>query len=387
MVSSARGRAGTAVLRNLGRGGYDAIGADYGPPPFGLRSRWSSGYRILPRPSNSEALLEALENAGVEAVLPLESRLVGLLATHREQLRKRLGLAVPDRQGFLTAYDKRRTVEACGRLGIPAPRILDGPPRPGEVVVVKPRADIGAAQGVAFCRNDAEMAIALTSCRRFGEPLLQEYVPGGVDAMRTVVLLFDRRCRLVAWFTMRKLAQYPVTGGMTTMAVSTDEPQLVALVLPLFQTYRWEGPAEVELKIDARNGQARVIEINPRLPAYLAFAIRCGLQLPRLCARVALGESPNAEPYVVGRRYVHPILHAKAALTGQRRWHERLLGLSRAVLDMRGAILGDGLNLIDPAPRLAKTIAEWRGDLRPVTNAWPPLPSDPDEIICSPAEP
>jgi hypothetical protein len=197
LVSSARGRAGTAVLRNLGRGGYDAIGADYGPPPFGLRSRWSSGYRILPRPSNSEALLEALENAGVEAVLPLESRLVGLLATHREQLRKRLALAVPDRQGFLTAYDKRRTVEACGRLGIPAPRILDGPPRPGEVVVVKPRADIGAAQGVAFCRNDAEMAIALTSCRRFGEPLLQEYVPGGVDAMRTVVLLFDRRCRLV----------------------------------------------------------------------------------------------------------------------------------------------------------------------------------------------
>ena len=374
-------------MRNLGRGGYEAIGADYGPPPFGLRSRWSSGFRILPRPSNSAALLETLENSGVEAVLPMESRLVGLLATHREQLRKRLGLAIPDRQGFFTAYDKRRTVEACDRLGIPAPRILDGPARSGEVVVVKPRTDVGAARGVAFCRNDAEMDIALKICHQFGEPLMQEYIPGGADAMRTVVLLFDRRCRLVTWFTMRKLAQYPVTGGMTTMAVSTDEPELVALMLPLFQSCRWEGPAEVELKIDARDGQARVIEINPRLPAYLAFAIRCGLQLPRLCARVALGESPNAASYVVGRRYVHPILHAKAALAGPRRWHERLFGLSRAVFDMPGAVLGDGLNLIDPAPRLAKSIAEWRGELRAATNAWPALPSDPDDPVCVSAEP
>jgi hypothetical protein len=168
------------------------------------------------------------------------------------------------------------------------------------------------------------------------------------------------------------------------MAVSTREPALVEHVLPLFESCRWEGPAEVELKIDARDGTPRVIEINPRLPAYLAFPIRCGLPLPRLCAQVALGESPDASPYAVGRRYVHPILHAKAALTGKRGWSERLLGLARAVLDMRGAYLGDGLNLVDPAPRLAKLIAEWRGELRPAVTAALALPADPDDLGCCP---
>ena len=107
---------------------------------------------------------------------------------------------------------------------------------------------------------------------------MEEFIPGGPDAMRTVVVLFDRRTRLVAHFTTRKLRQLPATGGMTTMSVSTDDRALVELVLPLFAAWRWEGPAEVELKIDARDGRAKLIEVNPRLPAYLAFAIRCGLQ-------------------------------------------------------------------------------------------------------------
>ena len=143
-----------------------------------------------------------------------------------------------------------------------------------------------------------------------------------------------------------------------------------------------EGPAEVELKVDERDGNAKLIEVNPRLPAYLAFAIRCGLQLPRLCARVALGESPDVPGYAVGRRYVHPILHAKSALAGERRWTRRLLALSRVLRDMRGACHGDGLNLIDPAPRLGKMIAQWRGELRPDTHAPQELLTDPDDLTC-----
>ena len=150
-----------------------------------------------------------------------------------------------------------------------------------------------------------EIEQAVQACRRHGEPLIEEFIPGGPDAMRTVVVLFDRRTRLVAHFTTRKLCQLPSTGGMTTMSVSTDDRALVELVLPLFAAWRWEGPAEVELKIDERDGRAKLIEVNPRLPAYLAFAIRCGLNLPRLCALAAMGESPSAGSYAIGRTYVN----------------------------------------------------------------------------------
>lgn len=44
-----------------------------------------------------------------------------------------------------------------------------------------------------------------------------------------------------------------------------------------FDGWRWEGPAGAELKIDARDGHAKLIEVNQHLPSYLSFAIRCGL--------------------------------------------------------------------------------------------------------------
>jgi D-aspartate ligase len=355
IVSVARSRAGLAAIRALGRGGFEVVAADYARPPLGLRSRWAAGHLQMPPPEAGSGLAEVLESARVRAILPMESPLVGFCAAHRERLRRVMGVAVPEPAGFLEAFDNRRTLAACARLGIPAPRLLERIATDG-MVVVKPRADIGAARGVAFCRGRAEVERALLACRPFGVPLVQEFIPGGPEAMRTVVVLFDRRSRLVAHFTTRKLRELPATGGMTTMSVSTDDRALVELVLPLFAAWRWEGPAEVELKIDARDGRAKLIEVNPRLPAYLPFAIRCGLHLPRLCVLVAMGESPQAGSYAVGRTFVNPILHLKALLAGG----QPLRAFGRALNDMRGAYLGDGLDWADPAPRLAKAIARLR---------------------------
>ena len=77
-----------------------------------------------------------------------------------------------------------------------------------------------------------------------------------------------------------------------------------------------------------------------------------------------MGESPRAGTYAVGRTYVNPLLHLKARLAGRHRLKDRLRGLGQAMGEMRGTFLGDGLDLLDPAPRLAKFIAEWQGEFR-----------------------
>jgi hypothetical protein len=231
-------------------------------------------------------------------------------------------------------------------------------------VVVKPREDIGGGQGVTYCRGPAGLDAAIETCRSAGEPFLQEYIPGGVEAMRTVVVLFDHRSRLVARFTTRKLCQIPPTGGMTTMSVSTDEPELVELVMPFFEAWRWRGPAEVELKIDTRDGRAKVIEINPRLPSYVAFAVNCGLHLPRLCARVALGETPACPSHAVGRTYVHPLLHLKARWEERRGFTSRVKALGQAIGEARPALRGCGPDLLDPAPRLGRILVWWKSERR-----------------------
>jgi hypothetical protein len=352
-----------AVVRDLGRGGFEPVGADFRAAPLGLHSRWSPPYVRLPPPGDVASLLSALRSLQVDALLPLESGLVGILSRRRDELSASVGLAVPRLPAFLAAYDNLRTTQECHRLGIPAPRVLERH-EVTDTVVVKPREDVGAGQGVTYCRGPASLDAAIATCRASGEPFLQEYVPGGVEAMRTVVVLFDRRSRLVARFTTRKLCQIPPTGGMTTMSVSTDEPELVELVMPFFEAWRWQRPAEVELKIDARDGRAKVIEINPRLPSYVPFAISCGLHLPRLCARVALGETPDVARHAVGRTYVHPMLHLKAGWAEQRGFAAKVKALGRAIGEARPALRGCGSDLLDPAPCLGAILLRWTGEAR-----------------------
>ena len=212
-----------------------------------------------------------------------------------------------------------------------------------------------------FCHDADELRRAWAVCHRFGAPIVQELIPGDTQAMRTVVLLFDRRTQLVAHFTTRKLEQYPGSGGVTAMSVSTDEPTLVEAVLPFFETLRWQGPAEVELKVDARDGKAKVIEVNPRLPGYVAFPIACGLPLPRLAALVALGESPSAPAYAVGQRYVQPMLVLKSLVQA---WRAGEVTAGRLRRDFPALLTAPWVrwdDLVDPRPRLARALAEARG--------------------------
>jgi predicted ATP-grasp superfamily ATP-dependent carboligase len=297
--------------------------------------------------------------AKADAVLPMQSWIARVLSGDLERVERQLAVNLPNHAAFRAAYDNQRTIEQCHALDIPAPRLLQVH-EPGNIAVVKPRADVGAGLGVAICRGPEEMAYAIEACRPFGQPVVQEYIPGGVEAMRTVVLLFDRGSRLVGWFTTRKLRSRPATGGVTTLSVSTNDYELVSLVMPFFETWRWRGPAEVELKVDPRDGRAKVIEVNPRFPGYIGFAVHCGLHLPRLAAQAALGKVDPSGGYALGRKFVNPWLHVKAVAAELRCSHQKTRTLGHALREGWNApwLALDGIT--DPLPRVGKMLAELR---------------------------
>lgn len=359
-ISGGNMASGLAAIRDVGRAGLRVVGAVPVQRALNWHSRWSSNYLRLPPPGYPARLVELLDQAKVDAILPMESSYVGALSRHAATSGMKVQLAVPPLDAFLCAYDNRRTIEHCQQLRIGVPRLMCPEDAKGPVVV-KPREDVGAARGVYFCRNGVELGRALIGCRDFGEPIVQEFVPGGTQAMRTLTVLFDRRSRLVAYFTTRKLEQFPVSGGVTAMSISTDDGALVELMLPFFESLGWCGPAEVELKIDERDGVPKVIEVNPRLPGYVVFPVECGLHLPLLAARVALGESPSASGYTVGRRYVQPVLVLKA-LREARQAH--LLTSARLLRDCSALMTAPWVrwdDVIDPLPRLARAFSQASG--------------------------
>jgi predicted ATP-grasp superfamily ATP-dependent carboligase len=357
---------GLATAKSFVARGYRVITISSRGLPFGWRSRYSAASYVLPETNQAEfeaGLLDLLARIRPDFFLPLSSGATFVACKHRESLEAITKMNVPFLDGFLAAYNKDICAAECQQLGIPCPtrysleQAKDVLERDrNTVLVVKPDCDAGAATGVRYVRDREQLALAMRECTtRFRGALIQEYVPGPVEAMKTVVVVFSRDGQLVAAFTTQKALQWPASGGATAVSFSTADERLVKLVLPFFRKWRWRGPAEVELKTDARTGQDKVIEINPRFPGYLRFALECGLDLPALVTGVAAqGEVvPLVFPsYRVGMEYDNPLLIFKSFLSfltsGSQRSGESLAGAREVMkaLPVAFRILSDPLSLL-----------------------------------------
>jgi D-aspartate ligase len=320
-ITNASEDAGLVAARSLADAGFEVFGADTRRLPPGVRSRYLAAYYAIESPDGpprEAELMRLIERVRPDVFLPIGTRGVVTAVRHRRGLAKLTAVNAVEAPGFMAAFDKLRCMVECERLAIPcasaysADEALSVLERTSldPLLVVKPRWDVGGASGVHYVRDGSALAPAIRFCtERFGGFLIQEFIPGGAQAMRTVLLLFGPDSRLAASFTTRKTRQWPQTGGATAASRSTVDRALLDSVLPFFEKWRWRGPAEVELKLDARDGRHKVIEINPRFPGYLRFAWHCGLDLPTLAARLALGKAGaggELPPYRDGATYVAP---------------------------------------------------------------------------------
>ena len=143
---------------------------------------------------------------------------------------------------------------------------------------------------------------------------------------------------------------------------------LVARVMPFFQKWCWQGAAEVELKYDHRDGTHKVIEINPRYPGYVRFAVHCGLDLPLLATRLALDGGADVAPtfpaYRTDRAYLNPGLYVRSIAEELRQSGRRANSLRSMLNDFRTSwpFVRDMLN--DPLPMIARGVVDARGGAR-----------------------
>ena len=182
-----------------------------------LRHGWI--FQLQP-PRDIATLLEVLAGAGVEALLPMESSSVGALSRHGSRA-IRLQVGIPPLEGFLCAYDNRRTMDSAKAPG--SRRRACSVPRKPKDWWWSSHARTWAPRGGSLLQGrrgpgrrwPAAMALASPSCRSSSRR-------HGGDAHRGPAL--RSAGRLVAHFTTRKLEQYPGSGGVTAMSVSTHDP-------------------------------------------------------------------------------------------------------------------------------------------------------------------
>ncbi len=364
-----------AAIRALAGHGLKVTVAESSALAAGMLSRYPCRRLTYPAPLHKpEAFLNAVERE-VKAIkydmlLPMELTTLLLLSKERHRFTDHVCFPFARHDTLLQAAGKIAVSQAASEAGINAPAGMMVSPESsaallieklGLPLVLKP--DMGeGGRGLFYCHNHSELETALATIRQNGQAYLaQEMVAANGYGLGVSVLMDDKQ-QVLASFTHKRLREYPLQGGPSTLRQAASHAQAEADAVSLLKHLKWQGVAMVEFKVDPRSNRAFFLEINPRFWGSLPLAIKAGVDFPVLLYKWAMNQPFPTPASTIGLRMRNllpgDLLYflAKGAKVGPDFWD---LSTSDDLLSLR-----------DPGPALGRIlsplVALWDRQLKSV---------------------
>lgn len=291
--------------------------------------------RTVPWPDGEDAeKIDFLLNLSIKnglkdwVLIPTDDYGVTLASVYHDLLSKQYRVTVPRWERLRWACDKRLLHELAGRVGIHRPwtKCITAHEEVADVdcpfpVILKPairQKPSSLAIPKAWRADDRE-----TLCARFKQAsrlipaehlIIQEVVPGGGEAQFSYAALCKDGCPLAS-VVAKRLRQYPKDFGQFSTFVETiSEPQVAESAERLLAATRFTGLVEVEFKKDPRNGQFKVLDINPRVWGWHTLCARAGVDFPYLLWLLARGEPVPQLQGRAGERWIHTSADLRVAI-------------------------------------------------------------------------
>ena len=292
-------------------------------------------YRLEPHIHKPEGLYEALERVAAEerAARPECALLVlGCDDCHARMLSA--GKARLEAAGYAVPYidfplldditQKRRFYDLCDELGIPYPRTWyfscgeDGPAelptgdfpypliaKPSNSAQFQDAADtIEGWRKIYEIEGPEELAKVWRSIRNSkyaGELVLQDFIPGGDDAIRTLTTFSDAagELRVVSGGVVCLQDHDPTALGNPLCIMGEREEAIIDCARRFLSHVSYRGFANFDIKYDERDGTFRFFEVNTRCGRNTYYLSLGGQNFAELIVReFVLGEkTPYREAY------------------------------------------------------------------------------------------
>lgn len=152
---------------------------------------------------------------------------------------------------------------------------------------------------VAYNEEQVKMHFNKISAK-WGLPVIvQEFVKG---TEVNVIALGDGKGNTIGAVPMRK--QYITDKGKAWGGITLADENMLTLTHRLIKATKWRGGMELEL-IKTTKNELYVIEINPRIPAWVYLAVGAGQNLPAAMVKLALGYPVKPfNKYDIGKMFV-----------------------------------------------------------------------------------
>ncbi len=138
----------------------------------------------------------------------------------------------------------------------------------------------------AYIANNFEQAVIYFHkiSAKWGLPVVIQKFVRGTEV--NVVALGDGKGNTIGAVPMRKL--YITDKGKAWSGITLDDKKMLDLTHHIISSTKWRGGMELEL-IRTDDQKFYLIEINPRIPAWVYLAVGAGQNLPEALVMMALG--------------------------------------------------------------------------------------------------
>jgi len=110
--------------------------------------------------------------------------------------------------------------------------------------------------------------------------MVQSIIPGPNTNLIEVFVYVGMGGKILALFVAQKIRQYPIDFGTGTLMKSVHNEEATRLALDFLRGLGYRGVCEIEFKRDARSGQYKLIELNPRFWIQDIQATHAGVNFP-----------------------------------------------------------------------------------------------------------
>lgn len=302
LIIDGHDRRSLAAVRSLGErvGEFDVIVGSSRRINSSRFSKYCNRFVLYPDPDKDEQisvgfLLDYIYKNKIQVLLPMGDCVAEIVSKYRDKFNKVTNVLVPNYDVFRIARDKGLTLQYAKKNNIPCPKtyhieeIKEKTSVINYPIIIKPR--ISSAGVGLMVANNKEQAIEYYERvkRQYGSLIIQEMIPN-IGEHYQANLLFDKNSELKASCIKKKIRQFPISGGPSTFFKTVANNEIEDLSIKLLKSINWVGPAEVEYMIDPRDGNPKLMEINPRLSATIRLSCFVGIDFPYLIVKNALGE-------------------------------------------------------------------------------------------------
>jgi D-aspartate ligase len=327
---------GLGIVRSLGRQGVPVCVID-DEHSISRYSKYTRRFIKVRELRDQRKVIGCLVDVGRRMSLqgwvlyPTREELVAAISNNREELSRIFRVPTPPWETVKWAWDKRNTYRLAQELHIPTP-ITHYPKNVEELddlvgltppFAIKPAIKehfIYATKAKAWrANNHAELRTLYQKASELagdGEIMVQELIPGG-GSQQFSYCAFFRNGEALGKMTVRRRRQHPLEfGRASTYVESVDIPLLEELSERFLRAINYYGLVEVEYKLDPRDSQYKLLDVNARTWGYHSLGARAGVDFSYMlfADQVGLPVTPCRGPS--GVSWVRTTTDFPAALTG-----------------------------------------------------------------------